>query len=71
MKIKLFKRELVADGYFSKTRLETNEELESLLLTYRYSSTSNLGKLLIKSTVCIDTLIILSSKLKIYFSFSL
>ena len=33
MKIKLFKRELVADGYFSngitKTRQETNEELET------------------------------------------
>ena len=32
MKIKLFKRELVADGYFSngmaRTRLETNKELE-------------------------------------------
>ena len=33
MKIKLFNRELVADGYFSngitKTRLENNEELEN------------------------------------------
>lgn len=33
MKIKLFKRELVADGYFSngitRTRQETNEELEN------------------------------------------
>ena len=33
MKIKLFKRELVADGYFSngiaRTRLETNEEIEN------------------------------------------
>ena len=32
MKIKLFNRELVADGYFSngmaRTRLETNKELE-------------------------------------------
>ena len=33
MKIKLFKRELVADGYFSngitRTRQENNEELEN------------------------------------------
>ena len=38
MKIKLFKHELVADGYFSngmtKTRLETNEELENRVNEY-------------------------------------